>query len=220
MQKKYLILNILLAAEVIAAWRGMDFSPGFSAIFIFVFVVLTALASIIRTAALTAGKDVLSAAAWIIGLILVCIGCTAAIAAGYIYAVGDDALTVTIRHAVLLTVCSVFIIPAVYTVCDRIAGRRKETADAAPRSLSGGLYRTTVICFFFIAVFSLAAGWFMLLCGRTCPALYPCGCSMIFLFISEFLRLRGRTAASLCALAVSLILVDAFLLCPMLFAGI
>ena len=51
MQKKYLILNILLAAEVIAAWRGMDFSPGFSAIFIFVFVVLTALASIIRTAA-------------------------------------------------------------------------------------------------------------------------------------------------------------------------
>ena len=66
MQKKYLILNILLAAEVIAAWRGMDFSPGFSAIFIFVFVVLTALASIIRIAALTAGKDVLSAAAWII----------------------------------------------------------------------------------------------------------------------------------------------------------
>ncbi|MBQ6362132.1 MAG: hypothetical protein IJJ25_13430 [Lachnospiraceae bacterium] len=195
---------------IAAAWSGMDFSPGFSEMFVFAFVILTAAATVLRSVVNTQRNKSLKTAAEMIAAVLMCIGCMAVIASGYIYAVGDDLLNLTVRRTLILTGFTVALLLALLLV-------RSKSQSAATAECIFSL--PDVLCILLIVILSSAAGWFLLLCGITSTALIPCGVSMFSLTVSELLRLYGKRLASVCLFIISIFMADVFLLSPMLFHG-
>ena len=194
-----------------AAWLGMDFSPGFSEMFVFAFVFLTAAAGVLRIVVNTQRNKALKTAAEMIAAVLMCVGCTAVIASGYIYAVGDDLLNLTVRRTLILTGFTVTLILTLLLMRSKLQSAKKtERVFPFPEAL----------CILCIAILSSAAGWFLLLCGLTNTALIPCGVSMFCLTVSELLRLYGKRLASAGLFFFSMFMADVFLLSPMLFHGL
>ena len=156
MSLRRLPLPLLLAAACVLAWIGVDFSPGFSESFAACFVTAQLLVLLIQT----------PFSRWIglLGVMLLTAG-------SYIYAAGDDFLSVCCRIALAaLLLCAVFQLKA---KC----------------GFSEGLLRTAL----------LAAGVFTVLCGIFSTALLPLGLGVLLCFAARFSeRAKGwLTAAGL-----------------------
>ena len=100
---KAVILLLLLAG----AYLGLSFSPGFSAIFLFVFLCLSVFSELLHHKNSSAGR------------ILMLLGSCFLIPAVYIYAVGDDWLDWTLPTALILSA-------VLYLLCFRKKGSAAE----------------------------------------------------------------------------------------------
>ena len=66
MKLRYELVFLQMIILITAAWMGMNFSPGFSEMFVFAFVILTAAASVLRSVVITKRNKALKTAAEII----------------------------------------------------------------------------------------------------------------------------------------------------------
>lgn len=164
----------LAAAALIIAGIGVDFSPGFSEGFVLCFVTAQLILLILRK----------SAWAWIGTL-----GALLLLAGSYIYAAGDDHLSLCVWSTLAGTAVAAVLVLA----------RRGERLP-----LSEELLRLSL----------LAVGLFTLLCGLFSTALLPLALGVLLCFAA---RVLSKTQPWLTL--VGLLLCDVFLIAPLCFPG-
>ncbi len=177
--KKKMIIPILLlqTATAALAWIGTDFSPGFSEGLIATYIITGA-------AVLLCQKRVWGRVVYLTGVLCVPVGT-------YIYAAGEDHLSVCLWVSALGTI-------AVYGLSAALLSKGKQ--PVTEHMLRAGL---------------LFAGTFSLLCGVFSTALLTVGTGVLLCFAACYTK-RALPYLTLAGLLVTAL----FLLSPMLFGGV
>ena len=177
-KKKIFIPFLLLQTAAAAlAWIGTDFSPGFSEGLIAAYIIAGA-------AALLCQKRAWGRVVFLTGVLCVPVGT-------YIYAAGEDHLSICLWISVLGTITAYGSSAALLS---------KEKQSVTEHMLRAGL---------------LFAGTFSLLCGVFSTALLPVGTGVLLCFAARYTK-RALPYLTL----IGLLLTDLFLLSPMLFGGV
>ena len=182
-----------LVCAVAAAGVGMDFSPSFTAMFVVVFLGLTALGEVFLYFKAHRHQRILT----FLGRLFPILGALLALPASYMYAAGDDWIDACL-HAALIA--SVILQVVIYLFGYRKRGRKLGVAAGI---------ETWIL---------LAAGIFTMACAIPSTALWPYGLGILLIAAA---RRLGDTDAdkrlSRGVMAAGMFLCAAFLVAPMVF---
>lgn len=182
-----------LACAVAAAGVGMDFSPSFTAMFVVVFLGLTALGEVF----LYFKEHRYQRALTFLGRLFPVLGALLALPASYMYAAGDDWIDACLYAALT---ASVILHVVIYLLCYRKQGRKL--------GIAAGI-ETWIL---------LAAGIFTIACAIPSTALWPYGLGILLILAA---RRLGDTDAdkrlSRSVMAAGMFLCAVFLVAPMVF---